>query len=327
MPELWSPQGSRSSGRNRVKPGETGLSAATLGLAIIARDEEKTLPNLLASIEGAFDQVVLVDTGSTDRTVEVFRDWAEAADLPLGYRLETFEWVDDFAVARNAADALLETDWLCWADADEMIGGAAQLRTGVAATRPGVAGFTALCEYRRAPDGRPVSVFSPLRLVRRGAGLWLGRTQEGRFLLKGEVDRLPPSVVFVHAASDREVTESRVLRDFPILDTWLDELPDDPLALAIGAQFAHDLHLLEYMLSYLRLYQDALQEHGQHGGDSARWARAAVLSRRPMRSVLLAVAEGLPKGDRVWHRSASPPRLCESGPVVAARHALGVSPE
>jgi hypothetical protein len=39
----------------------------TVGLAVVARDEEDNLPYLLASVEGAFDQIVLVDTGSEDQ--------------------------------------------------------------------------------------------------------------------------------------------------------------------------------------------------------------------------------------------------------------------
>ena len=50
----------------------------SVGLAIIARDEAANLPWLLDSVRGAFDQVVLCDTGSTDATVEIFEQWARA---------------------------------------------------------------------------------------------------------------------------------------------------------------------------------------------------------------------------------------------------------
>jgi len=63
----------------------------TLGLSLIARDEERFLPGLLESIDGAFDQVALLDTGSTDRTVEIFTDWASRQSLPLGYAVANFD--------------------------------------------------------------------------------------------------------------------------------------------------------------------------------------------------------------------------------------------
>src|SRR4051812_44803777 len=102
----------------------------TIGLALIARDEEETLPNLLASCNGAFDQVVLVDTGSTDRTVELFELWASAEHArnpDFTHKVGHFEWIDDFAAARNATDELLETEWIAVSDCDDVLIGASFL--------------------------------------------------------------------------------------------------------------------------------------------------------------------------------------------------------
>jgi glycosyltransferase involved in cell wall biosynthesis len=73
---------------------------------LIVKDEEHSLPRVLASIRGAFDRVVLVDTGSTDGTVAVFEEWALAERC--SYEIGRFEWRDDFAAARRHADALLD---------------------------------------------------------------------------------------------------------------------------------------------------------------------------------------------------------------------------
>jgi hypothetical protein len=81
------------------------MNRQTVGLALIAKDEEDVLPALLDSIDGAFDQVML-DTGSSDATKEIFETWCSTQALRIGWTLEDFQWVDDFAVARNAADEL-----------------------------------------------------------------------------------------------------------------------------------------------------------------------------------------------------------------------------
>ena len=47
----------------------------TISACLIARDEEKNLPRCLASLAGAVDEIVLVDTGSTDRTCEIALDY------------------------------------------------------------------------------------------------------------------------------------------------------------------------------------------------------------------------------------------------------------
>lgn len=110
----------------RGKAPKRKLLAPTVGLALIVRDEEEMLPGLLASIEGAFDQVVLVDSDSEDRTVEIFRDWCARTGQP--HVVDSFEWIDHFAAKRNHAHSLLTTDWTCWADADDTIVGARHLR-------------------------------------------------------------------------------------------------------------------------------------------------------------------------------------------------------
>ena len=62
---------------------------------MIVRDEEDNLPHCLRSVRGIFDEIVVVDTGSVDRTREIAREF--------GAQVFDFAWIDDFAAARNAA--------------------------------------------------------------------------------------------------------------------------------------------------------------------------------------------------------------------------------
>ncbi len=70
-------------------------SEVAVSLTIIVRDEEKNLPACLSSVAGLFDEIVVVDTGSKDRTREIAQEF--------GARVFDFVWIDDFAAARNAA--------------------------------------------------------------------------------------------------------------------------------------------------------------------------------------------------------------------------------
>lgn len=83
----------------------------TLGLAMIVRDEEKDLPALLESVKGVFDEIVIVDTGSKDATKEIA--------LKYGAKIHDFEWIDDFAAARNFSFSKVTADYTCWLDADD----------------------------------------------------------------------------------------------------------------------------------------------------------------------------------------------------------------
>lgn len=84
-----------------------------VSLTMIVRDEEENLGPCLESAEGLCDEVIVVDTGSTDRTAEVARS--------KGATVVPFEWVDDFAAARNAALDRANGRFAFWLDADDRI--------------------------------------------------------------------------------------------------------------------------------------------------------------------------------------------------------------
>lgn len=86
---------------------------STISLCMIVRDEEDVLGRCLASIQGIADEIVIVDTGSKDRTKEIA---AQYTDL-----IYDFPWIDDFAAARNFAFSKGTQDYLMWLDADDVI--------------------------------------------------------------------------------------------------------------------------------------------------------------------------------------------------------------
>ena len=85
----------------------------TVAAAMIVRDEEVFLPDCLSSLKRKVDEIVLVDTGSKDRTVEIAEKF--------GARIFRFDWVDDFAAARNRGLDEVRADWVLYIDADERL--------------------------------------------------------------------------------------------------------------------------------------------------------------------------------------------------------------
>ena len=83
----------------------------TLSLTMIVKDEEEMLPGCLEAIADAVDEIVIVDTGSTDRTVEI----AES----FGAKVVHFPWNGSFADARNVSIENATGDWILYLDADE----------------------------------------------------------------------------------------------------------------------------------------------------------------------------------------------------------------
>jgi tetratricopeptide (TPR) repeat protein len=87
--------------------------APLLSACLIVKDEAEFLPACLDSLRGLVDEVVVYDTGSTDGSIELAREWG--AIVLEGY------WDDDFARARNAALAACRGRWVVHIDADETI--------------------------------------------------------------------------------------------------------------------------------------------------------------------------------------------------------------
>lgn len=85
----------------------------TVSLCMIVKDEEAMLGRCLGAVRDWVDEIVVVDTGSTDRTVEIAREH--------GARVLHHEWENDFAAARNVSFAAATGDWLLYLDADEVL--------------------------------------------------------------------------------------------------------------------------------------------------------------------------------------------------------------
>lgn len=85
----------------------------TLSVCMIVKNEEQTLARCINCVKPFADQIVIVDTGSTDDTVKIARS--------LNAEVFFFEWCDDFSAARNFSFSKAECDLVMWLDADDVI--------------------------------------------------------------------------------------------------------------------------------------------------------------------------------------------------------------
>ena len=86
-------------------------SKASISQCMIVKNEEDKIEKALSWGKGIVSEQIVVDTGSTDRTVEI----AEA----MGAKIYHFEWIDDFSAARNFAISKAKYEWIAFLDADE----------------------------------------------------------------------------------------------------------------------------------------------------------------------------------------------------------------
>lgn len=147
---------------------------ARFSLCVIVRNEEKVLGRCLESVVAAVDEIIIVDTGSTDETKRIAAQYTD--------KIFDFAWVDDFAAARNASFAKATGDYILWLDADDVLlpedlDALLCLKNRLVQNPADVV----MMRYNTEFDsrGNPTFFFDRERLVRRAANpVWQGRVHE-----------------------------------------------------------------------------------------------------------------------------------------------------
>jgi glycosyltransferase involved in cell wall biosynthesis len=104
-----------------------------ISAALIVKNEENILAGCLESIKDAVDEIIIVDTGSEDRTKEIARQFTD--------RLYDYPWQKDFAAARQYSFDLATGDWVLWLDADDLVLNADKIRPSLLQARFDIKGF------------------------------------------------------------------------------------------------------------------------------------------------------------------------------------------
>lgn len=130
-----------------------------LSACLIARDEAEDLPRCLQSLQGIADEIVLVDTGSGDRTPEIARSF--------GARVVDFPWTGSFSEARNASIDAATGDWILAIDPDEEINPGDRDKIRPLLEKPGADAYLFLVvSYVGSTPGKDTEITCSIRLWR-----------------------------------------------------------------------------------------------------------------------------------------------------------------
>ena len=85
----------------------------TISACMIVKNAEELLPQCLESVKDVVDEIIVVDTGSTDKSIEIAESY--------GAKMYHHPWENDFSKHRNQSIGYATGDWILWIDADEAV--------------------------------------------------------------------------------------------------------------------------------------------------------------------------------------------------------------
>lgn len=209
-----------------------------ISVVLIVKNEEVLLSRCLDSVKEA-DEIVIVDTGSTDGTLAVARQYTDKV-------FADYTWNDNFAEARNHAKAKATGDWILTIDADEYL--TSPFSVVREASTKGFLSVNVRMESEPA-NGPPVQFWFP-KLFRNSAQVWWEGAVHNHLSVLGEDIQAPPTIVFGYSPAHAQ-DRFRTLR---ILERVVRENPD-----AIREKF-----YLGREYYYRQMYDKALPLLGQY---------------------------------------------------------------
>ncbi len=211
-------------------PSAADTASPTLALIMIVRNEEDNLSELLPELAPCFDEIVIVDTGSRDKTAEIAGKFTD--------NVFHFSWIDDFSAARNFALSKCEADWILWLDADDRM-----RRDDIAAIRPHISkpNKAYLLKVVSSAGDSDTAEFIQIRLFPNIEGVeWEGRIHEQllpSLKRKGlDFELLPDATVIHKGYDDANMLRQKTRRNIHLLEKERDLRPDDPNVLHHLAQ-------------------------------------------------------------------------------------------
>ena len=173
---------------------------------MIVKNEEEVLKQCLESVKDICDEIIIVDTGSSDLTKTISKEYTD--------KLIDFKWIDDFSAARNFAFSHATMDYILWLDADDVMLEEEQLKFKAlkGLLHEGIDGVSMLYHIAFDEYGKPSFSYRRNRLVKRSKQFqWIGAVHE---YLEVSGNIIPADIAVTHkkssktqgAQSDRNLT-------------------------------------------------------------------------------------------------------------------------
>ncbi|MDR4504144.1 MAG: glycosyltransferase [Candidatus Scalindua sp.] len=192
----------------------------TISLCMIVKDEEEFLPRCLESVKDHVDEIVIVDTGSTDRTVEIAGNY--------GATMYHHAWENSFCKARNFSLQYATSDWILILDADEEIEreDAHKLKEVIKDSKVNVISVPLFC---KPLGGRNISISRSNRLFRNHLGIHYEGIVHNFLKYTGPTKNAPIKIYHYGYSLEKEKMEKKIVRTTALLKEQIKKDPLDPI--------------------------------------------------------------------------------------------------
>jgi glycosyltransferase involved in cell wall biosynthesis len=193
-------------------------------LAMMVRNEEAHLGRCLEAMKGHVDDIVIVDTGSTDKTVEIAKSY--------GAKVYHHPWEDSFSIGRNHVISHVETEWLLQLDADEVMPpeDAKQVRDVMKSAHKSDTNLIHMVLINKAEDGHEeMSIINTGKIMRVTPALYFKNRVHNKLVCPGHTRLTNLKIIhYGYNLEDEELMSKKKERTTRLLLMQAEEQPEDP---------------------------------------------------------------------------------------------------
>lgn len=206
----------------RILTPAPGARRPTISLCMMVKNEEKRLPTALGSAAPWVDEIIVVDTGSSDRTMDIARGF--------GAKIHEHPWQNSFSLHRNQTISYATGDWLLILDADEEIDQSTAHWLHRIVFDPEVNVF--FFELNNIlKEGGESFILHP-RLFRNGRGFHYEGLVHNKPVFDGPAAKAPVRLIHYGYAEDPATMEAKRVRRVGMIRQWVENEPDNYVARA-----------------------------------------------------------------------------------------------
>lgn len=264
----------------------------TVSLCMIVKNEESCLRRCLDSLTGIVDEIIIVDTGSTDKTVEIAKEFDAI--------IKPYQWKNDFADARNYALSFATKDWILVLDADEYL--RQSDRDLLISSLNDVSNdcyFIKTLNFTTSANDENYMVNLNQRIFKNHKGFkYIGSIHEQVQYFGNEANRLPNKIIdvgFYHTGYLRETVElkNKPQRNIEILTEILEKEPENSFH---KFNLANEMYQLQKYDEAIKLYDEAYYSSNSSQGFMPKlivFRINAFMAHQDFKKALEAVNEGI----------------------------------